>query len=423
MKQQFRLSTAMALLAFGVASAGEVTFTPLSMPQGDTENRTGMWFCPDLGKAADVLPLKTRVWATRESVTGGVAMKCLFEKGSRGVLAYEKEEYPAGSAGITLYARASRKLTLKVGNVPAEVGTEWKKLDFRWERLGTTPDKPRLGFQLVVAVEGPIEERTWLILDRIGTESPRFDPSPRIEPQTGPDERISSKDVLYGAETLAKTRTRARAKQALKVIALGDSVTAGAQMYRGTWAVKGAEGVPFLYFAHLARLVEEHFGYKGITPVQHGHGGWTAAQALKVVEKEVVDEAGPNDLVILEFGGNDLTWAGVKPAVWKADMKKLIARVKTKSDQIILMSPTAIGGVGKLRPEITQVLQELVDEEKVAAFDVTRFAFYRGEPFAWAWLANEGHPAYMGHIILAEMMAPLLTAVPRTYPEAADVKP
>ena len=49
--------------------------------------------------------------------------------------------------------------------------------------------------------------------------------------------------------------------------------------------------------------------------------------------------------------------------------------------------------------------------------DVTRLAYYRGEPFAWAWLANEGHPAYMGHITMAEMMAPLLTGVPRTYPE------
>src|SRR5947209_19791923 len=95
-----------------VLTTDEVTFTPLSMPQGNTEDRTGMWFCPDLGKAADVLPLKTRVWATKESVTGGVAMKCLFEKGSRGIVAYEKETFPAGSAGITLYARPSRPLTL-----------------------------------------------------------------------------------------------------------------------------------------------------------------------------------------------------------------------------------------------------------------------------------------------------------------------
>jgi hypothetical protein len=45
-----------------------------------------------------------------------------------------------------------------------------------------------------------------------------------------------------------------------------------------------------------------------------------------------VEEAGPNDLVILEFGANDLIWARVTPAAWKADMKRLIARVKTKTD-------------------------------------------------------------------------------------------
>jgi hypothetical protein len=29
----------------------------------------------------------------------------------------------------------------------------------------------------------------------------------------------------------------------------------------------------------------------------------------------------------------------------------------------------------------------------MTASDITRLACYRGEAFAWAWLANEGHPA------------------------------
>src|SRR5271165_1361034 len=103
----FRLSLLASLgsiaVLVGNAEPAEPTFLPLSMNQGNTENRTGMWFCPDLGKAADILPLKTRVWATKESVTGGVAMKCVFEKGSKGIVAYEKESYPVGSAGITLF--------------------------------------------------------------------------------------------------------------------------------------------------------------------------------------------------------------------------------------------------------------------------------------------------------------------------------
>ena len=181
--------------------------------------------------------------------------------------------------------------------------------------------------------------------------------------------------------------------------------------------MKGTDGIPFLYFAHLARLWEEHFRYQGITPVQHGHGGWTAERALTVVDKEVGGEAGSNDLVVLQFGGNDLSWAGRTPTEWKAAMEKLIARTKLKTDQILVLSTTPLGDIPKKSAEITRVLKELVEEEKVAAADVTRLACYRGEVFAWAWLANEGHPAYMGHIILAEMIAPLLTHEHRIYPE------
>jgi len=417
----FRLSLVASLVSIAVlvghAWAVEPTFFPLSMNQGDSENRTGMWFCPDLGKAKDIVPLKTRVWATKESVTGGVAMKCVFEKDSRGIIAYEKEQYPAGSAGLTFYAKASRRLNLKVSGATAVVDTDWKKIDLSWEAFGSTPDKPSVGWQLVFQVVGPIEERTWLILDRIGVESPRFIANPPIRPQAGPDDTIASKDILYGGEHLARTRERARMHKPFKVISLGDSVTAGDQMNRGTWEVKDAEGVRFLYFAHLARLWEEHFGYMGITPVQHGHGGWTAERALTVIDKEVVDEAGPDDLVILQFGGNDLSWAGKTPVEWKAAMKKLIGRTKTKTDQILLLSTTPIGNVPKKSAEITRVLKELVEEEKVAAADVLHLASYRGEAFAWAWLANEGHPSYMGHITLAEMIAPLLTQKHRTYPE------
>src|ERR1700722_12355946 len=162
----FRITLTMLLATLATSTVGrgaEITFTPLSMPQGKPETRPGIWFFPDLGKASDILPLKTRVWATKESVTGGVAMKCVFDKGSRGKVAYEEDAYPAGSAGLTCYAKASRRLVVTVGNIPAEVGADWRKLDFPWEKLGADPAKPRIGFQLVVAVKGSLGEHTCTI--------------------------------------------------------------------------------------------------------------------------------------------------------------------------------------------------------------------------------------------------------------------
>jgi hypothetical protein len=80
-------------------------------------------------------------------------------------------------------------------------------------------------------------------------------------------------------------------------------------------------------------------------------------------------------------------------------------------------SSTPAGDLPRKSAAITKVLKELVAEEKVAAADITRLGCYRGEAFAWAWLANEGHPAYMGHIMMAEMIAPFLTHKDRRYPE------
>ncbi len=80
--------------------------------------------------------------------------------------------------------------------------------------------------------------------------------------------------------------------------------------------------------------------------------------------------------------------------------------MKTETDWPVVLSPTPVGETGKPRPEITKVLQGLVEEEKVAADDVTKLALYRRGPFAWASLANEGHPALTGRILLAERMAP-----------------
>ena len=223
--------------------------------------------------------------------------------------------------------------------------------------------------------------------------------------------------MLYGAENLSKTLELLKKKQPFKIFALGDSVTAGAQTMRGTWKVKVEDGVRFRYFGTVARLLEEEYGYTGITPVACGHGGWTTKQLMTVVDKEVLEAAGPNDLVMLQAGGNDIM-AGTTIDQWKADMKQLIAKVRTKTDQIIVIDSTVAlnGPVMKLADALSKGLKEIVAEEKVAGADVTKFLMYRGPAFASALLANGYHPDFMGHITIGEMIAPILTGKHKTYP-------
>ena len=411
MRTLFAICLAVLASAAGAAWAAEAKFIPLSFPQGDTESRTGMWLGADLGTTADILPLKTRLWATRDSITGGVALKCLFEPGSTGSLNWENGPLPAGAAGLTFYAKASRPLRLGVHCAQVEVGTEWKKFDLGWAALGTTADKPDLGWLLRFTVAGPIRQRTWLILDRIGIETPAFIADPKITPQSGPDPTITSKDILYGADHLAKTLQRVKAKKPLRIYAFGDSITFGAQAYRGTWKISDKMAAPYLYHHHLARLWEQHFGYQGITVTYGGGAGAITDYHLKHLGPFLA-QAGPDDLVIIAL------WCG-PPAEWKRNLKQLIATAKTKTDQILLLSPTPGPPMVYDVKDMSRVLQELTAEEQVAAADISKFCLYRGIPYCWAGEGNEWHPTYMLQLTMAEMIAPILTGQERVWPPDA----
>ncbi|HYE08178.1 MAG TPA: SGNH/GDSL hydrolase family protein [Planctomycetota bacterium] len=404
------------------AAAADATFAPLAAADGsfDSERNTGEWFCPDLGSAADIVPLKTRRYATRESVTGGVGMKLVFDPGSTGVIAYEKNGAVPDSAGITFYAKASKPLRFRVctnknQQVTSSVAvtTEWAKHDIPWSQIPTDGM-----WQLIFQVVDPITERTTLYIDRIGTEGPAFDPKPAIDPRTGADQTISSKEILHGAEHLAKTLARLKAKQPFKIVALGDSISAGAQSNRGTWGVKIEDGVPFRYFGHVARLLEQHHGYTGITPVAVAHGGWTTKQLLAIVDTELMPQLTADDLVVLQSGGNDIN-GGATPAQWKADLAEVIAKVKTKTDQILVVS-TAVSHPGPVYDQaeaIGATLREIVAEHKVGGADVTRLFTYRGPEFSSGLLANPYHPDFMGHIMIGRMIAPILTGTHVEFPE------
>ena len=397
-------------------------FTPMAQKADNWENRTGLWVCPKLGGASDIVPLAVRLYATKESVTDGVALRVGVKKGSTGTITFENSPFPAGTAGITLYAKASEDLELTTkGRTTFAVTTDWRKIDIPWQQLGTSGEKPDIGWQFEMGLTSPADHDVWYIVDRVGCEGPEFDPKPDVAFAAGPDETIKTAELVGNAEVLAPTVARLKAKQPFKIVAFGDSVTAAAQAERGNWGMDKSDIVRFLYFSHLARLLEEQYGYQGITPVQHGHGGWTSSQALTIMD-EVFAPVKPEDVVMLEFGANDLGWAGKDVDSWLSNMKVLIAEAKKKTSQIIIMSPTTGGQVPKLAEEVTRKFTAFAREQKLAYVDITRWSMYRGEKYAWAYLANGYHPDFMGHIMMAELMTPLFGADHFTWPPYAAAK-
>ena len=125
---------------------------------------------------------------------------------------------------------------------------------------------------------------------------------------------------------------------------------------------------------------------------------------------------------MLEFGANDLGWAGKDVDSWLSNMKVLIAEAKEKTSQVIIMSPTTGGQVPTVADEVTRRFTAFAREQKVAYVDITRWSMYRGEKYAWAYLANGYHPDFMGHIMMAELMTPLFGADHFDWPPSAAGK-
>jgi len=396
-------------------SVSAAEFIPFShKDKSSSESHTGLWFCPT---HKDVAAMKTMLMPTTDSVTGGVALKMIMEPGSQGRLTREQGSFPP-SAGITLYAKASRDIEIQIGEATKSVGTEWKKIDFTWEAMGTTAEKRKLGWQWVMQVktlqgQKTQPEKTWLIIDRLGVEHPTFIAKPDINIREEKDVKLSSGSILYGQQHIQKTIDALKAKKSLTLLVLGDSVTAGAQAARGNWDVKDVK--PFLYFNRLADQLRQTFDAQ-ITVKDFGHGGWTAEKALTVVDSEIVANAKAGDLVLLEFGANDLNWAKTPHDRYKENFRKLIKRVKTKTDQIVLIGPTMFDGLEKQAPAVTKILKELCEEESVAAVDITQVFVHQGAAFGWAWLANACHPDFCGHAVMGRMMAPLFTGKQVSYP-------
>jgi lysophospholipase L1-like esterase len=412
----------LGLLACWVVAqdAAENKFYPMAAPQADEnwETHTGLWACPFYGDDAFiVLPLSTRTYATKESVTDGVALRVEIRKGTTGAITYENAAFPPNTAGMTLYVKGSDKCEMIVcGKVKFNVTKEWRKIDLPWEQFFTTREKPEIGWQWDARLTAPAPKDLWVILDRVGCEGPAFIMKPAIQPTVGPDETLNTQAIVGNAEILAPTLQRLKSKQPFKIVAFGDSVTAGAQVSRGNWNIKGDAANGLLFFSHLARLLNQRYGYEGVTWVQKGHGGWTADKARGVVEQDVVAVAAPEDVVIIEFGANDLSWANRTVDQWAADLKALIAAAKTKTSQIVITSPTNIGIESKKAEEASRRLREIAVSERLAFVDVSKWSLYRGVKFGWAYEANSGHPSLMGHVMIAEIMETLLGAPSFDWP-------
>ncbi|MFO1500148.1 MAG: SGNH/GDSL hydrolase family protein [Verrucomicrobiota bacterium] len=128
------------------------------------------------------------------------------------------------------------------------------------------------------------------------------------------------------AALLPQTRARLLLGHRLKIVAFGDSITAGMDV-----------APPFVFWHRWAAELGEKYPQAEITTLNSATSGDSTAQGLARLDDKVI--ATQPDLVLIGFGMNDHNRQGVEPALFEANLQNMVLRIRQKTAaEIILYS-------------------------------------------------------------------------------------
>lgn len=177
--------------------------------------------------------------------------------------------------------------------------------------------------------------------------------------------------------------------QTKRIVALGDSLTAGYGLQSGEdFATKLQES-----------LIEQGLDVKIDNA---GVSGDTSAGGLARIDWAIEGEQKP-DLVLVALGANDML-RGIDPAVTKGNLSKILTKLKEKEIPAFLIgmrSPTNMGPF--FRGKFDKVYKELADE-----YDVPLYPFFLDGVAMKADLNLEDgmHPNTKGVAVIVEKITP-----------------
>jgi lysophospholipase L1-like esterase len=112
-----------------------------------------------------------------------------------------------------------------------------------------------------------------------------------------------------------------------KVVAYGDSITAGGDATRPEW----------IFWNRWAGNLGDQYPQARITAVNGATGGDSTVQGLERLQSKVLDQE--PDLVLVGFGMNDHNRGGPTLEAFEANLKLMIARIREATDaEVILFS-------------------------------------------------------------------------------------
>jgi len=341
----------------------------------------------------------------------------------------------------------------RIGKFPL-AGREWKKHFVPWDKFENPPGKN--GFYYVNVRLMPATDREcWAVLSRMSlykTEEIEAMTPPKVDDPPGllPAERFVEPSVDEAAKLIPNTLAKLRARQPVTIVATGDSITAGAQL----WYMNedGRETYRAIYFGVLERALAAHYGYErhrsvfkmwvfpdkkkdpdakqrfeiktGETPAADGSlpfdglqviGVGAGGQDSRFGEAHLADvtQFRP-DLVIWSYGANDALPKRVKE--YREPTLRVIEALRKQGVEVILAVPTpwTEGRYYDHSLVFRDVAREIAATAKVPLVDQLGAFIARGERYRGDLLSDTIHPNEHGHEIMAATLASSL-GVPEQF--------
>lgn len=130
-----------------------------------------------------------------------------------------------------------------------------------------------------------------------------------------------------GTTGLPNTRKKLRAGEEIRIVAYGDSITAGGD----------ATAPGLIFWERWADALRQKYPRATIETVNGATGGDSTVQGLQRLPEKVL--AQKPDLVLIGFGMNDHNLGGVPPAAFADNLRTMIDRVRTDTGaEIVLFS-------------------------------------------------------------------------------------
>jgi lysophospholipase L1-like esterase len=313
--------------------------------------------------------------------------------------------------------------------------TGWHKVFMPWDKW----NKPVTGpfWFLSFGIDRKDDSKPgWYIIDRVRLFKEMKAEQITPTPDTDPPGMIPAKAFVSGRQNIAKTVGKLRAKKPVKIVVAGDSIVAGSQL----WYTEQKD-TRYVYFDVLGRSLKKQFGYATVSLVARSYDGknkiWTekpnprppgdlTVMAIAIsgggVQSgldnidQILNEK--PDLVIWEYGSNDVTYSGLNSFLAPTD--KAITKLRAAGIEVIVQTITPgstitpvqyMNNKSPIEKGMTYnaEVRKIAKENGCALADMEQAFLARGPQFLGDLYSDQVHPNHLGQEMLADVIDALIT--------------